>query len=98
MDLSHIPVGESPPHEVNVIIEIPQGGAPVKYEVDKASGAMFVDRFLHTKARLTTLIKGGNVACEARDKDRFGRIVAVCSAQDVPDLGEAMVRQGYAMS
>src|SRR5438552_8166576 len=48
MDLSHIPVGENPPHEVNVIIEIPQGGAPVKYEVDKASGAMFVDRFLHT--------------------------------------------------
>jgi inorganic pyrophosphatase len=33
---------------VNVIIEIPQGGAPVKYEVDKRSGAMFVDRFLHT--------------------------------------------------
>src|SRR4026208_1183856 len=48
MDLAHIPVGENPPHEVNVIIEIPQGGAPVKYEVDKASGAMFVDRFLHT--------------------------------------------------
>ena len=48
MDISHIPVGENPPHEVNVIIEIPQGGAPVKYEVDKKSGAMFVDRFLHT--------------------------------------------------
>jgi Inorganic pyrophosphatase len=48
MDLCHIPVGENPPHEVNVVIEIPQGGAPVKYEVDKASGAMFVDRFLHT--------------------------------------------------
>ena len=48
MDLSTIKVGENPPHEVNVIIEIPQGGAPVKYEVDKKSGAMFVDRFLHT--------------------------------------------------
>jgi len=48
MDLSHIPVGKNPPHEVNAIIEIPQGGAPVKYEVDKKSGAMFVDRFLHT--------------------------------------------------
>ena len=48
MDLFHILVGENPPHEVNVIIEIPQGGAPVKYEVDKKSGAMFVDRFLHT--------------------------------------------------
>ena len=48
MDLSRIPIGRNPPHEVNVIIEIPQGGAPVKYEVDKESGAMFVDRFLHT--------------------------------------------------
>ena len=48
MDISKIPVGSNPPHEVNVIIEIPQGGHPVKYELDKASGAMYVDRFLHT--------------------------------------------------
>lgn len=48
MDISRIPVGSNPPHEVNVIVEIPQGGAPIKYEVDKQSGAMFVDRFLHT--------------------------------------------------
>src|SRR5499427_9711568 len=48
MDLSSIKVGENPPHEVNVVIEIPQGGVPVKYEVDKQSGALFVDRFLHT--------------------------------------------------
>src|SRR5215813_2222834 len=48
MDLSRIPTGDNPPHEVNVVVEIPQGGAPIKYEVDKASGAMFVDRFLHT--------------------------------------------------
>ena len=48
MDLSRISVGDNPPHEINVIIEIPQGGAPVKYEVDKTSGTMFVDRFLHT--------------------------------------------------
>lgn len=48
MDIEKITVGANPPHEVNVIIEIPQGGSPVKYEVDKKSGAMFVDRFLHT--------------------------------------------------
>jgi inorganic pyrophosphatase len=48
MNLPEIPVGNNPPHEVNVIIEIPQGGKPVKYEVDKKSGALFVDRFLHT--------------------------------------------------
>ncbi len=49
------------------------------------------------KARLTTLLKGGNVNCTVRDKDRFGRNVAVCSAEGVPDLGDAMVRQGYAI-
>ena len=48
MSLALVPVGNNPPHEVNVIIEIPQGGTPVKYEVDKKSGALFVDRFLHT--------------------------------------------------
>jgi endonuclease YncB( thermonuclease family) len=49
------------------------------------------------KVKLTKLIKGGNVACQLRDTDRFGRNVAVCSAQGVPDLGEAMVREGYAI-
>lgn len=48
MFLSKIPVGPNPPEEVNVIIENPMGGVPVKYELDKESGAMFVDRFLHT--------------------------------------------------
>lgn len=48
MDISKISIGKNPPDDVNVIIEIPQGGSPVKYEIDKASGAMFVDRFLHT--------------------------------------------------
>jgi inorganic pyrophosphatase len=48
MDISRIKIGRNPPHDLNVIIEIPQGGAPVKYEMDKDSGAMFVDRFLHT--------------------------------------------------
>ena len=48
MDLSKIPVGQNPPYDVNAVIEIPQGGEPVKYEMDKNSGALFVDRFLHT--------------------------------------------------
>ncbi len=48
MDIAKIPTGPNPPHEVNVIVEIPQGGEPVKYELDKRSGAVFVDRFLHT--------------------------------------------------
>jgi inorganic pyrophosphatase len=43
-----IPPGRDPPSEVNAFVEIPQGGLPVKYELDQASGALFVDRFLHT--------------------------------------------------
>lgn len=48
MDLSKIPAGRNPPKDLNAIIEIPQGGVPVKYEFDKESGALVVDRFLHT--------------------------------------------------
>jgi inorganic pyrophosphatase len=48
MDPRAITAGRNPPKDVNVIIEIPLGGAPVKYELDKTSGALVVDRFLHT--------------------------------------------------
>ena len=48
MDINRIPTGANPPYDINAVIEIPQGGEPVKYEMDKASGALFVDRFLHT--------------------------------------------------
>ena len=40
--------GRNVPHEINVVIEIPMHGEPVKYEVDKESGALFVDRFMTT--------------------------------------------------
>lgn len=49
------------------------------------------------KAKLTTILNRGNVNCEERSQDRFGRIVAICSAEGVPDIGEAMVRDGYAI-
>ena len=48
MRIDLIPVGKSPPDDLNVIIEVPTGGEPVKYEFDKASGALFVDRFMST--------------------------------------------------
>ena len=51
MDISKISVGKNPPENLNVIIEVPTGGEPVKYEFDKASGALFVDRILHTPMR-----------------------------------------------
>ncbi len=48
MDLSKIPAGQLAPEEVNVVIEVSQHADPIKYELDKASGAIFVDRFMHT--------------------------------------------------
>ena len=51
MDLSAIAVGTNPPHDVNVIIEVPIGGEPIKYELHKPSGILFVDRFLYTSMR-----------------------------------------------
>jgi len=48
MDISKIPAGKNAPEEVNVVIEVPQHADPIKYELDKDSGAVFVDRFMHT--------------------------------------------------
>jgi len=48
MDLHRVPRGRDVPNEINVIIEIPSHSEPVKYEMDKATGAMFVDRFMST--------------------------------------------------
>lgn len=51
MDMMKISAGANPPDDVNVIIEVPLGGDAIKYEFDKESGAMFVDRFLYTEMR-----------------------------------------------
>lgn len=48
MNLDRVGPGNNPPDEINVVVEIPINGAPVKYELDKETGAMFVDRFLNT--------------------------------------------------
>ncbi|MGF1550076.1 MAG: inorganic diphosphatase [Sphingomonadaceae bacterium] len=51
MDIRKIPIGRNPPENLNVVIEVPVGGEPIKYEFDKDSGAIFVDRILHTPMR-----------------------------------------------
>jgi len=51
MLIDAVPTGKNPPHDINVIIEVPLGGEPIKYEMDKAAGAMYVDRFLYTAMR-----------------------------------------------
>ena len=48
MDLTKISAGKNPPEDINVVIEVSAGSSPVKYEFDKDSGAIFVDRFLST--------------------------------------------------
>jgi inorganic pyrophosphatase len=51
MRIDAVSIGANPPFDVNVIIEVPIGGEPIKYEMDKASGALVVDRFLYTSMR-----------------------------------------------
>lgn len=51
MNLNAIPAGKNVPEDLNVVIEVPVGGEPIKYEMDKDSGALFVDRYLYTPMR-----------------------------------------------
>jgi inorganic pyrophosphatase len=48
MRIEAIAIGDDPPRDINVIIEVPLGGQPIKYEMDKEAGTLFVDRFLYT--------------------------------------------------
>ncbi len=48
MRIEAISIGNNPPEDINVIVEVPIGGEPVKYEMDKEAGAMIVDRILYT--------------------------------------------------
>ena len=51
MRIDAVSIGRNPPHEVNVIVEVPVGGEPIKYEMDKEAGTLVVDRFLYTSMR-----------------------------------------------
>lgn len=51
MFLSAIPIGNNPPDDINVIVEVAIGGEPIKYEMNKEAGALYVDRFLYTPMR-----------------------------------------------
>jgi inorganic pyrophosphatase len=51
MRIDAVSIGKNPPHEVNVIVEVPVGGEPIKYEMDKEAGTLVVDRFLYTSMR-----------------------------------------------
>ena len=75
MRIDAIAIGKNPPYDVNVVIEVPIGGEPIKYEMDKAAGALVVDRFLYTatmasfrtRSRATAIL----VTCSSRTPGRF---------------------------
>jgi len=48
MRIDAVSIGKNPPEDVNVIVEVPVGGHPIKYEMDKEAGTLVVDRFLYT--------------------------------------------------
>ncbi|MFM7697496.1 MAG: inorganic diphosphatase, partial [Limnohabitans sp.] len=54
MSLDNVTAGKNTPYELNVIIEIPMNADPIKYEVDKETGAIFVDRFMSTSMHYPT--------------------------------------------
>jgi inorganic pyrophosphatase len=87
MDLTKIPAGRAPPHDVNVVVEIPQGGEPVKYELDKVSGAVFVDRFLHT-----AMFYPGNYGFVPHTLAEDGDPIDVLIVGPVPVVPGAVVR------
>src|SRR5579862_7177021 len=87
MDISKIAVGHFPPRDINVIVEIPQGGSPVKYELDKESGALFVDRFLHT-----AMFYPGNYGFIPHTLSEDGDPIDVLVISAVPVIPGAVVR------
>ncbi|MBI3514380.1 MAG: inorganic diphosphatase [Proteobacteria bacterium] len=87
MDLTKISTGHDVPNDINVIVEVAQGGAPVKYELDKNSGAMVVDRFLHT-----AMFYPGNYGFVPHTLSDDGDPIDVLVVAQVPVVPGAVVR------
>jgi inorganic pyrophosphatase len=87
MSLLKIDSGRNVPNEFNVIIEIPMNGAPVKYEVDKESGALFVDRFM-----MTAMFYPANYGYIPRTLSEDGDPVDVLVVTPVPLVSGAVIR------
>jgi len=87
MDLSKVSAGRNPPKDVHAFIEIPVGAVPVKYELDKASGLLFVDRFLHT-----AMYYPGNYGFIPHTLSEDGDPIDVLVIAPVPVVPGAVVR------
>jgi inorganic pyrophosphatase len=87
VNIDKISIGEDAPRDVNVLIEIPQGGVPVKYELDKESGVLRVDRFLHT-----AMYYPGNYGFVPHTLSGDGDPVDVMVVGQVPVVPGAIIR------
>jgi len=87
MNLDRVGPGRNPPEDINVIIEIPLRGDPVKYELDKETGALFVDRFLNT-----SMFYPCNYGYIPRTLSKDGDPVDVLIATPMPLIHGAVIR------
>ncbi len=87
MNLDRVGPGRNPPDDINVVIEIPLRGDPVKYELDKETGAMFVDRFLNT-----SMYYPCNYGYVPRTLAKDGDPVDVLIATPMPLIHGAVIR------
>ena len=81
MRIEAIAIGNHPPHDVNVIIEVPLGGQPIKYELDKEAGTLVVDRFLYT-----SMAYPGNYGFVPHTKSEDGEAIDVLVCNTRPLL------------
>ncbi|WP_338691122.1 inorganic diphosphatase [Bradyrhizobium sp. 26S5] len=86
MNIDAIAIGHTPPDDVNVVVEVPLGGEPIKYEMDKASGTLFVDRFLYTPMRYP-----GNYGFVPRTLSDDGDPIDVLVANTRPIIAGAVI-------
>jgi inorganic pyrophosphatase len=87
MRIDAIAIGDNPPEDINVIIEVPIGGEPIKYEMDKAAGTLVVDRFLYTPMRYP-----GNYGFVPHTLSEDGDPIDVLVANTRPILPGAVIK------
>lgn len=86
MRIDAVPIGRNPPDDINVIVEVPVGGEPIKYEMNKEAGTMFVDRFLYTPMRYP-----GNYGFVPHTLSADGDPIDVLIANERPILPGAVI-------
>ena len=86
MRIDAIRIGRDPPHDVNVIVEVPLGGQPIKYELDKEAGTLVVDRFLYT-----SMAYPGNYGFVPHTLSEDGDPIDVLVANTRPILSGAVI-------